>query len=228
MRRTVYAAAHVAIDSLDGCRAGAFGCCALARRQVEPTIASYARKRSGFGRGRRFEVRAHGDEVGEHSLQSRRHQFGEAARVGLDDAGVHDEHDGADQRPAGAHCAQEQRGTGIAEIVGEERGRIGPRERIERFAHGIMLVRTHGAFAQPEHVAFLIVQGNGMRARRLDRRTHFLADGIEIDERTFRFAEGFALLHTSVTAEIGIHIYRTGAPLDVMVFAKTPDTRPRR
>ena len=121
------------------------------------------------------------------------------------------------------HC-----GTGVAQIVGEDRGGIGARERIDRFAHRIVFVRTHGAFAQPEHIAFLIVQGNGMRARRLDGRTHFLTDGIEIDERTFRFTEGFALLHTSATAEIGLHIYRTGALLDVMVFAKTPGMRPRR
>jgi hypothetical protein len=39
------------------------------------------------------------------------------------------------------------------------------------------------------------MQGNGMGARRLDRRAHSLADGIEIDERTFRCAKGFALLH---------------------------------
>jgi hypothetical protein len=36
-----------------------------------------------------------------------------------------------------------------------------------------------------------------MRPRRFDRRTHFLANGVEIDERTFRCAEGFALLHSS-------------------------------
>ena len=67
----------------------------------------------------------------------------------------------------------------------------------------------------------LIVQGNGMRARRLDGRAHFLADGIEIDERTFRCAEGFALLHRSDTLRLSLHIYRTGTFLDVMVFAKT-------
>jgi hypothetical protein len=55
-----------------------------------------------------------------------------------------------------------------------------------------------------------------------------LTNGIEIDERTFRFTEGFALLHTSATAEIDLHIYRTGALPDVMVFAKTPGTRPQR
>jgi hypothetical protein len=61
-----------------------------------------------------------------------------------------------------------------------------------------------------------------MRARRLDRRAHFLANGIEIDERTFRCAEGFALLHDPMAGEIDLYIYRTAGPGDVMVFAKPP------
>jgi hypothetical protein len=60
-----------------------------------------------------------------------------------------------------------------------------------------------------------------MRARRLDGRAHPLTDGIEIDERTFRCAEGFALLHTSDTGEDGVHIYRTALLVGVIVFAKT-------
>jgi hypothetical protein len=43
------------------------------------------------------------------------------------------------------------------------------------------------------------MQGNGVRARRLDGRSHFLTDGVEIDERTIRCAEGLALLHSSDT-----------------------------
>ena len=71
-----------------------------------------------------------------------------------------------------------------------------------RFADCVVFVRAHGAFAQPQHVAAFIVQGNGMGARGLDGRTHLLADGIEIDERTVRRAEGFAVLHRSATLRV--------------------------
>ena len=63
-----------------------------------------------------------------------------------------------------------------------------------------------------------------MRARRLDRRAHFLTDGIEIDERTFRCAKGLALLHRFDTFRMCVHIYRTSTFLDVMVFAKTRES----
>ncbi len=69
-----------------------------------------------------------------------------------------------------------------------------------------------------------IVQRYGMGARRLDGRAHFLTNGIEIDERTFRCAEGFALLHRSDAFRVSVHIYRTGILLGVMVFAKTRES----
>jgi hypothetical protein len=54
-----------------------------------------------------------------------------------------------------------------------------------------------------------------------------LANGIEIDERTFRCAEGVALLHRSDTLVVSLHIYRTTAVPGVMVFAKTLAESPR-
>ena len=130
--------------------------------------------------------------------------------VGLDGAGIHDHHDRAHQRPACIDGAQQHGGASVAQIVGKHRRALALGEGLQRLANRIMLVRSHGAFAQPEHIPVFVVQGNGMGARRLDRRAHFLADGIEIDERTFRCAEGFALLHRSDTGWIALHIYRTG------------------
>jgi len=47
-----------------------------------------------------------------------------------------------------------------------------------------MFVGSHGAFAQPQDVAALVVQRHGVNPRGFHRRAHLLADGIEIDERT--------------------------------------------
>ena len=67
----------------------------------------------------------------------------------------------------------------------------------------------------------LVMKGDGMRACRFDGRAYFLTDGIEVDERTFRGAEGVALLHRSDTLVVSLHIYRTTAAAGVMVFPKT-------
>jgi hypothetical protein len=48
-----------------------------------------------------------------------------------------------------------------------------------------------------------------------------LAQGIEVDERTFRCAKGSALLHRTDTSRVRLYFYRSGALTDVMVFAKT-------
>ena len=84
-----------------------------------------------------------------------------------------------------------------------------------------MFIGAHGAFAQPQHFAVLVMQGHGMGTRRLDGRAHFLAHGIEIDERTIRRAEGFAVLHRSAVQGFRSYIYRMSAFLNVMLFAKT-------
>src|ERR1700679_2541536 len=67
-----------------------------------------------------------------------------------------------------------------------------------------MFIGAHGAFAQPQHIAVLIMQ----------------AHGIEIDERTVRRAEGFAVLHRSAVQGLRSYIYRMSAFLNVMLFAK--------
>ncbi len=76
----------------------------------------------------------------------------------------------------------------------------GPAPRGKGFdavADGVVLVRAHRAFAQPQHLTAVVVQGHGVRARGFDGCAHFLADGIEVDERTVRRTEGFAVLHRS-------------------------------
>jgi hypothetical protein len=57
----------------------------------------------------------------------------------------------------------------------------------------------HGAFAQPQHIAGLVVQGYGVGTIGFDCRAHFLTDGIKINKRTIRLHQGFALLHKSAT-----------------------------
>lgn len=66
-----------------------------------------------------------------------------------------------------------------------------------------------------------IVKRNGVGARRFDGRAHVSADAIEIDGRMFRCAERPALLHRTDTCRLSLHFYRSGALIDVMVFAKT-------
>ena len=149
----------------------------------------------GLSFGRRVDVRTHACEIHEDSLQLRSHELDRAMLVVANDAAVDDEHDRADHGAARAHRAQQYRGASITEIVGENRRRLGIGKRLDGLEHRIVLVRTHGALAQPEHVPVFVVQRNGMGARRLDRGTHFLANRIEIDERTFHCAEGLALLH---------------------------------
>jgi len=65
-----------------------------------------------------------------------------------------------------------------------------------------------------------IVQRNGVGARRFDSRAQLLAEGIEVDERMFRCAEGPTLLHRTDTTWVRLQFYRSGALIDVMVFAK--------
>jgi hypothetical protein len=60
-----------------------------------------------------------------------------------------------------------------------------------------------------------------MGARRFDGRAHLLADGIEVGGRMCRCAEGAALLHRTDTCRLSLHFYRSGALINVMVFAKT-------
>ena len=107
--------------------------------------------------------------------------------VVANDTAIDDEHDRADHCAARAHGTQEHRGARVAQIVGENRRCLGIGKRLDGLEHRIVLVRPHGALAQPEHVPVLVVQRNGMRARRFDGGTHFLAYRIEINERTFHY-----------------------------------------
>jgi hypothetical protein len=83
-----------------------------------------------------------------------------------------------------------------------------------------MLVRAHRTLGQPQHIAFFVMQGYGMHARRFDSSAHLLANGIEVDERTVRCAERLALLHRFDAFRGSVYIYRTVANPGVMVFAK--------
>ena len=69
-----------------------------------------------------------------------------------------------------------------------------------RWLRGLRCVRRGPwSFRSATAIAVLIVQRNGVGAGGLDGRTNLLANGIEIDERTVRRAEGFAVLHRSAT-----------------------------
>ena len=57
-----------------------------------------------------------------------------------------------------------------------------------RFVDRVVFVGTHGAFAQIQHIAMLVMQGHGMAARRFESGANLLTDGGEIDQRTIRRA----------------------------------------
>ena len=59
-----------------------------------------------------------------------------------------------------------------------------------------------------------------MSAHRLEGRAQFLANGIEIDERTIQHAQRFALLHEFHRLKSKMHIYRTHLGAAVIFFAK--------
>jgi hypothetical protein len=119
------------------------------------------------------------------------------AGILFDDASVQHQHDDADHGALSVHGAQQYGGTRIAQVVHQHRRAARARECLDRLADRVMFVRAHGAFAQPQYIALLVMQRHGVSARRLDGRAHVLADGIEIDERTFCRAVGFAVLHRS-------------------------------
>ncbi len=102
-------------------------------------------------------------------------------------------------------------------------GRI--RKGLDGLADRVVLIGTHGAFAQPEQIAVLIVQGYGVDAGRFDGRAHLLADGIVIDKRTLCRAEGFAVLHKSATWGSSVYIYRTTTPSAVMLLRQNATAR---
>ncbi len=96
------------------------------------------------------------------------------------------DHDHADHGAAGVDGANQHRRTRVAQIVNQHGAAAGIGERLGRLADRVVFVGTHGALAQPQHIAELVMQRYGMGAGRFDGRTHLLTDGIEIDKRTVR------------------------------------------
>jgi hypothetical protein len=103
-----------------------------------------------------------------------------------DEAGVHDHHDQANHDPPGIDRAQRHRGPEVTEVEHQYRGTALVGETVERIADGVVFVGTHGALAEPEQFAFFVMQGDCMRARRLERSAHLLAYAVEIDLRVVR------------------------------------------
>jgi hypothetical protein len=116
-------------------------------------------------------------------LQLGCHEFRRALR---NDPRVHDNHDQSDDGAARVHSPHHQRRARITQIKGQYRGSSGIGECFCGLADRIMLVWPHGAFAQPQHITSLVMQGYGVGAIRFDCRADFLANGIEIDKRTIR------------------------------------------
>jgi hypothetical protein len=150
-------------------------------------------------------------------LQLWRHQLSRALR---NDSSVHDDHDQADDGTTGVYDPQHHGRAGIAQIKRQDRSGGGIGKSFGGLAHRIVLVGTHGAFAQPQHIAGLVMQGYGVGPVGFDRRAHFLANGIKINKRTIRLHQGCALLHKSATRSVCPYIYRTGGLPDVMSSPK--------
>jgi hypothetical protein len=165
------------------------------------------------GGARRREFAKHGLKLGCHHT---RH----ALVVALDALGFHNDHDRADQSPANIHGTEENRRPRVAEIVRNDGPAIGIGECVEGLADRVMLVRSHRTLGQVQHIALVIVQRDGVDAHRAEGRTHPLANPVVVVGRTFRSAEGLALLHKSSCREVSAYFYRTAAVVGVMVFAK--------
>ncbi len=114
------------------------------------------------------------------------HQSGGALVDLLDAPGIHDDHDCADQGATRVHGAEQDGGARIAEVVIQNLGIVDFREGFDGFAYRVVFIRPHGTLGQPEHLALVVVKGDGVNARGLDGLTHFLANGVEVNERAHR------------------------------------------